>query len=1189
MNKTPFRYSNLVARSFKVLAIALALAAWNLRAQQQILSFDFAGNVPTSDLNHVFMYPAGDFAGSLTAGVRTTNWITVFNNTTLTDVQITNNFGQSMAGSNITVNVTGGSGGASNRGSGSGSSIACPSPDTNDIVMYFKEYDQQNGTPGTISVTNVPFSRYDVYCYYYVGDNTATRRVGLFTNLNTGEQRWCVDTSGESIPNSTTGSGYIEANLSTVPASASDVPLGNYVKFANQTNSTLKIQFVAVSGATVSGADNTARLKFSGFQIAQVATGGPTNLYLQSSNLTLHAGNPVGKQLVVLADLETGATGVDETTAPGIAYSVDNTNIATVSNGGLLTPGTNGAANLIVSYSGLSLTNPINVIGPASLSVSVNKTNLLAGNGQGDKTVATLLATFSDATNIPVNSYKFVSFSTTTPSTITINSNGTITALAAGSFSVTGTYDQMSVTTNNAGAVTAYAAPGSVPALSVNLTDSSNPMSFHDLSGAPGARVAYWNNMVMSFGSVTNEIDNPVDYQGNALSGTVVQLMPNNPFNQALLDLGTRTTNESVMFNTVFDQGMNDGTTLLSQIVVSNVPYSSYDVYFYVWNDATQTNRPGEFIIDGVTQYRNNGITYPSTPANDGSGYVIAAPQPTGLPASVTDVPFGNVVKFSGLTDNNLTVQWGAVGQDWIGDANPVTRLRLAGFQIVKSLTGLTATNIYLQSPIPNLLPGSPATFSATVLADFSDGTMGGNITSLSGINYSSSNTGVFTVNTNGVISSGTTPGVATLTVTYQANTLNVNVTNLAPTSVTVKAAPGTVYLDGSLGLLPAQASAYADFPGTNNVNITGFATISFVDQGSPVCSMNSAGVITPNNVQGSADLGVSYLGTTYVAANAFTVTSIANAPVLKHLYLFTNAPDSSIVVDTIGGANGTVYEPLGTNKPISFDGTHAIFPGDGDYTTEPYINLPAGIISGMGDVTVELWGGQTQRNTWSRFFGFGNTAKGLNPHNTGGEISEIELLDSYAGSGHATMFTPNHGADVQAGYSLTNGSEYQLVIVYAPNAGTAAFYINGELIGTGTPTNSPLSGSVNDTVDWLGVSLANNDAPLAGWMNKLAIYEGALSAAQVYSNYTNGVSQYLPLVTVSTVPTNIVTSISDGNLMLTWPADHTGWRLQVQTNSLDAGLGTNWTDVPGSTSVNSMSIPIVTTNGSVFYRLVYP
>jgi autotransporter-associated beta strand protein len=75
----------------------------------------------------------------------------------------------------------------------------------------------------------------------------------------------------------------------------------------------------------------------------------------------------------------------------------------------------------------------------------------------------------------------------------------------------------------------------------------------------------------------------------------------------------------------------------------------------------------------------------------------------------------------------------------------------------------------------------------------------------------------------------------------------------------------------------------------------------------------------------------------------------------------------------------------------------------------------------------------------------------------------------------------------------------------------------------------------------------------------------------------------------VNTNPTNITAAVSGGNLNLSWPADHTGWRLQAQTNSGAAGLGTNWATVPGSTTVNSMSFPLDPANGSVFFRMVYP
>lgn len=88
----------------------------------------------------------------------------------------------------------------------------------------------------------------------------------------------------------------------------------------------------------------------------------------------------------------------------------------------------------------------------------------------------------------------------------------------------------------------------------------------------------------------------------------------------------------------------------------------------------------------------------------------------------------------------------------------------------------------------------------------------------------------------------------------------------------------------------------------------------------------------------------------------------------------------------------------------------------------------------------------------------------------------------------------------------------------------------------------------------------------------------------------------YLPVdgtlrikASVATNPINLTASVISGNtLQLAWPADHIGWTLESQTNSVSVGLGTNWLPVPESTLTNQMTMPITPANGSVFYRLKY-
>lgn len=95
-------------------------------------------------------------------------------------------------------------------------------------------------------------------------------------------------------------------------------------------------------------------------------------------------------------------------------------------------------------------------------------------------------------------------------------------------------------------------------------------------------------------------------------------------------------------------------------------------------------------------------------------------------------------------------------------------------------------------------------------------------------------------------------------------------------------------------------------------------------------------------------------------------------------------------------------------------------------------------------------------------------------------------------------------------------------------------------------------------------------DAGLA-WTNRLAA-DGTIAVVSM----------------VNPTPTNIVASVVGGSLQLWWPPDHTGWRLEAQTNNLEAGLSTNWTSL-GYATTNSAGFPIDPANGNVFYRLVYP
>src|SRR5581483_5405666 len=88
--------------------------------------------------------------------------------------------------------------------------------------------------------------------------------------------------------------------------------------------------------------------------------------------------------------------------------------------------------------------------------------------------------------------------------------------------------------------------------------------------------------------------------------------------------------------------------------------------------------------------------------------------------------------------------------------------------------------------------------------------------------------------------------------------------------------------------------------------------------------------------------------------------------------------------------------------------------------------------------------------------------------------------------------------------------------------------------------------------------------------------------------NYNGSATNNLVIASgISNTPTNITSSVSGNQLTLSWPADHLGWILQANTNSLT--ISTNWVDVTGSGSNTQAIITIDPTIPTAFFRLRSP
>jgi hypothetical protein len=101
------------------------------------------------------------------------------------------------------------------------------------------------------------------------------------------------------------------------------------------------------------------------------------------------------------------------------------------------------------------------------------------------------------------------------------------------------------------------------------------------------------------------------------------------------------------------------------------------------------------------------------------------------------------------------------------------------------------------------------------------------------------------------------------------------------------------------------------------------------------------------------------------------------------------------------------------------------------------------------------------------------------------------------------------------------------------------------------------------------------------------ALYYYVVSGTNYFGESAN--SSPASVRPVSQTPPVLGYAIVPGQIQFNWPTDHVGWELQTQTNSLNSGLGTNWSPMDGSSLTNQISVPINPENASEFFRLTYP
>ena len=206
---------------------------------------------------------------------------------------------------------------------------------------------------------------------------------------------------------------------------------------------------------------------------------------------------------------------------------------------------------------------------------------------------------------------------------------------------------------------------------------------------------------------------------------------------------------------------------------------------------------------------------------------------------------------------------------------------------------------------------------------------------------------------------------------------------------------------------------------------------------------------------------------------------------------------------------------------------------------------------------------------------------------NVGSSPTEVTCGTVAGGAGQSVTYTLTGSA---SGYTLTNivvydgwgdaGRDQQAYTVYYSKVAAPATFIQLSSVNYNPANASGVQSATRTTLTPANGVLATNVAAVKFDFTTPTPENG-------YCGYSEIDLYGVSTPVMATNPTNITVQVASNTLKLSWPSDYTGWRLQVQTNDVTQGFGTNWVDVAGATATNQMTIPINPASGSVFYRVV--
>jgi autotransporter-associated beta strand protein len=349
--------------------------------------------------------------------------------------------------------------------------------------------------------------------------------------------------------------------------------------------------------------------------------------------------------------------------------------------------------------------------------------------------------------------------------------------------------------------------------------------------------------------------------------------------------------------------------------------------------------------------------------------------------------------------------------------------------------------------------------------------------------------------------------------------------------------------------------------------------------------SAGIAGVTILNNANtygGGTIIADGAIGFGVDSAGSPTVTS---GPIGTGSLSFENNPGTLHRLFASGGpriVGNPIVWPSGANQDLTIEGGSAL-------TLTGTMDL--------GGSTRTICASNTANTVLSGALSNGGLVK------TGPGVLVLDGINTYTGSTTVSNGTLGGTGTLAGPVIVVPGANL------APGSSIGTLTINGDLSlgGTFTAEVNSTNAQTADLVTGIGtvtyggtlaiVNLgpdltAANSFLLFSATARTGAFQGILPATPgaglVWNTNTLTADGILRIATAGppSAPTNITFSVSGGNLTVSWPQDYTGWTLQAQTNPLGIGTSTNWADLPGSSTTNTLVIPIDTNEPAVFFRM---